>query len=95
MGWGCGIPEPLRMCSGLPGHILTPLLVWSHLWAMSRASRTASPQAAGYPGHHMGIKGAGPDRADARRSLKATMHRQELALHVWRLLGETPGTRMS
>jgi hypothetical protein len=21
MGWGCGLPEPLRMCSGLPGHI--------------------------------------------------------------------------
>jgi hypothetical protein len=21
MGCGCGIPEPLRMCRGLPGHI--------------------------------------------------------------------------
>jgi hypothetical protein len=50
----------------------------------------------GIPGpFHIEVYGAGPNRADARRSLKAIMHRLELAPHVWWLLGEAPGTGMS
>jgi hypothetical protein len=98
LGWGCGIPEPLGICvAGYPDiNPYVPSSMWSHPWA----------NVAGYPdclAHrprdtraiHIEVYGAGPDRADARRSLKAIMHRLEIAPHVWWLLGEAPGTGMS
>ena len=69
LGWGCGLPEPLGICvAGYPDTSLRPRSMWSHPWANVAGYPDCSPQAAGYPGRpHRGL-GAGPDRADARRS---------------------------
>jgi hypothetical protein len=80
MGWGCGLPEPLGICvAGYPDTSLRPSSMWSHPWAY--VAGYPGPQAAGYPGHHIEVYGAGPDRADARRSLQP--HKWlELSPHV-------------
>jgi hypothetical protein len=99
LGWGCGIPEPLRdMCRGLPGHksLRPKLYVEPPLGERRGLPGLLSPTGRGIPGpFHIEVYGAGPNRADARRSLKTTMHRLELAPPVWWLLGEAPGTGMS
>jgi hypothetical protein len=50
-GWGCGIPEPLGIVAEFPDNPYVPSLCGATLGRTSRASRTASPTAAGYSGH--------------------------------------------
>jgi hypothetical protein len=85
MGWGCGIPEPLGICVAEFPDInpYVPSLCGPPLDAVAGYPDRPST-GCGIPGpFHIEVYGAGPDRADARRSLKATMHRLELAPHVW------------
>jgi hypothetical protein len=71
-------------CVSAP-HGTVPVSCWRWLRGHLRGAGAIS-------GHPCGGTETGPNRADARRSLKATIHRLELAPHVWRLRAETPGT---
>jgi hypothetical protein len=57
-GWGCGLPEPLGICvAGYPDiNPYVPTLCGATPGRTSRATRTASPQAAGYPVHVWGCR---------------------------------------
>jgi hypothetical protein len=68
LGWGCGIPEPLGICvAGYPDiNPYVPSLCGATPGRTSRATRTTSPQAAGYPGCPCRGLGAGLGRADTR-----------------------------
>jgi hypothetical protein len=70
-GLGLRATRALGICvAGYPDiNPYVPTLCGATPGRTSRATRTASPQAAGYPGHRIGVKGAAPNRADARRHL--------------------------
>jgi hypothetical protein len=72
LGWGCGIPEPLRdICRRLPGHTsLRPLSMWATLGrCRGLPGQTVHRPRATRAFPHRGL-GAGPDRAEARRHLR-------------------------
>jgi hypothetical protein len=97
MGWGCGLPEPLGICvAGYPDiNPYVPSSMWSHPWANVAghpdclAHRPRDTRAI-----HIEVYGAGPDRAEARRSLKPP-YIARVTRHVWWLFRWSLGTRMS
>jgi len=74
MGWGCGIPEPLRMCSGLPGHIpYAPPYVEPPL-GERRGLPGLLAHGCGIPGPPHGDKRGGPRQGGCPEKPKTTIH---------------------